>query len=164
MRSTQRRAANIDALRTLAAPHLVAMGRLASRLTSAAERDRVVHASLAVAARELPQVDKLSSPQAWLLGIVADRARRHRPRFRHSDVGLVDLPAEALDLDRWVDADAEIASLPWEPRLAVELFYVLGLTVAECAAVMQCDEHTVTATLTTARERLIDGVEEIELS
>jgi DNA-directed RNA polymerase specialized sigma24 family protein len=54
--------------------------------------------------------------------------------------------------------------LPWEPRLAVELFYVLGLDVAECAAVMRCDDESVTATLAAARDRLIDGVEEIELS
>lgn len=165
MRSVRPRSVNPDALRMLVSPHLVAMGQLAARLTSAADRDRVVRAALAVAGREHARYEaSTTSRQAWLLSIVADRARRYRPRLHGGSGELIDAPAEALHLERWGDLDAALASLAWEPRLAMELFYVLGLDLAVCASVMGCDADAVTAALTAARRRLIDGVIEIELS
>mgnify|MGYP001796503771 CR=1 FL=1 len=47
-----------------------------------------------------------------------------------------------------------IAGLPTRQRLAVELYYVLGLPVAEVAVVMACSVGTVSSTLSDARKAL----------
>lgn len=165
MRSTLQRSMSADALRALVAPHLVAMGQLAARLTSTADRDHIVRAAVTVAAREPARHGKRAvSTQAWLLGLVADRAQRYRPRRQGEPSELIDVAPETLDLERWGDLDIAVASLAWKPRLALELFYVLGLDLAECAAVMGLDVQAVTSTLAAARRTLIDGVDEIELS
>jgi RNA polymerase sigma factor (sigma-70 family) len=149
-------AVDADEFRAWVGPHLVAMGRLATRLTSAADSDDVVQETLVRAWRKRSQYDEArGSAQSWLLAIVADRARRHRTRQRSSRE-LIDLPAPGLDLDldQSIDLDQAIAVLPNRQRLAVELHYLLGLDVRECAAVMGCSDGTVKSTLYDARARL----------
>jgi RNA polymerase sigma-70 factor (ECF subfamily) len=58
-------------------------------------------------------------------------------------------PAEDVDAD--LDLDRAIGALPERQRLAVELHYYLGLTIAETAAVMECSDGTVKSTLHDAR-------------
>jgi RNA polymerase sigma factor (sigma-70 family) len=165
VRSMSTSAADIDDFRTWVAPHLLAMGRLASRLTSTVDSDDVVQEALVRAWRKRSQYDEArGSTQAWLLAIVADRARRHRTRMRPAPTELIDLPAPVLDLDRAVDVEAAIAGLPRRQRLAVELHYMVGLDVKECAAVMGCSDGTVKSTLSDARQRLRGLLAEVDPS
>ena len=64
------------------------------------------------------------------------------------------MPAPVVDVEGVLDIARAIASLPRRQRLAVELFYVLGLPVAECAVVMGCVVGTVSSTLSDARRSL----------
>jgi RNA polymerase sigma factor (sigma-70 family) len=164
VRSVAAPAADAEDFRAWVAPHLVAMRRLATRLTSPADGDDVVQEALVRAWRKRSQYDDTrGTAQSWLLAIVADRARRHRTRTR-SSVELIDLPAAARDVERSLDLDDAIAGLPKRQRLAVELHYLLGLDVRECAAVMGCSDGTVKSTLYDARARLRGVLEEVEPS
>ena len=98
------------------------------------------------------------SRRTWLLMIVADRCRKHRRRRRVSSV-LGDVPEPGWDQDLHLDLSRAIAALPRRQRLAVELHYVLGLSVAEVAAAMGCAPGTVKSQLSDARQKLRDSVE-----
>jgi RNA polymerase sigma factor (sigma-70 family) len=144
------------------APHLVAMGRLANRLSSPADSDDVVQEALVRAWRKRSQYDAArGSAQSWLLAIVADRARRHRTRTRPSQE-LMDLPSTGRDVESALDLENAIVGLPKRQRLAVELHYLLGLDVRECAAVMGCSDGTVKSTLHDARAKLRGVLEEVD--
>jgi RNA polymerase sigma-70 factor (ECF subfamily) len=161
VRSVAASGADAEDFRSWVDPHLVAMRRLATRLTSAADSDDVVQEALVRAWRKRAQYDQArGSAQSWLLAIVADRARRHRVRLRRGRE-LVDVPARSVDVERALDLDAAIAGLPRRQRLAVELHYLLGLDVKECAAVMGCSDGTVKSTLYDARTRLRGVLEEV---
>jgi RNA polymerase sigma-70 factor (ECF subfamily) len=139
-------------------PHLVVMGRLADRLGGSAERDDIVQEALVRAWRRRSTYDaSRGSARSWLLAIVADRARRHRGRLSPT-AQLIDLPAEpasaATSIEASLDLDAAMGRLPRRQRLAVELHYMLGLGVKECATVMGCSDGTVKSTLFDARKRL----------
>jgi RNA polymerase sigma-70 factor (ECF subfamily) len=143
-------------------PHLVAMGRLAARLTSVADSDDVVQEALVRAWRKRSQYDEArGTAQSWLLAIVADRARRHRVRGLPAPAELIDVPASTTDVDATMDLEGAIRSLPHRQRLAVELHYLLGLDVKECASVMRCTEGTVKSTLSDARAGLRQRLEEV---
>jgi RNA polymerase sigma factor (sigma-70 family) len=134
-------------------PHLVAMARLAARLAPG-EADDVVQEALARAwRRRETYVESRGTAQAWLLAIVADRARR--TWRRRSPVPVAEVP-DAAAADRTADVDLEraLARLPRRQRLAVDLHYFVGLSVAEAAAVLGCAEGTVTSALYDARARL----------
>ena len=159
-------AASADAsdFRDWVQPHLLAMGRLATRLASAADSDDIVQEALVRAWRRRESYDPgRGSVQAWLLAIVADRCRRHRTREGQPATGpLVDVhPVASTDLDRSMDVDRAIRALSGRQRLAVELHYYVGLTVAEVAAVMRCSEGTVKSTLSDARKRLLPALQEV---
>jgi RNA polymerase sigma-70 factor (ECF subfamily) len=154
-----------DKFRAWVAPHLLAMGRLATRLTSSHDSDDVVQEALVRAWRKRSQYDESrGTTQAWLLAIVADRARRHRSRMRSHGHQLIDLPTPTRDLAGSVDLERAIAGLPRRQRLAVELHYMLGLDVRECGAVMNCSEGTVKSTLYDARSRLREFLEVVDPS
>jgi RNA polymerase sigma factor (sigma-70 family) len=157
-------AADTEDFRAWVGPHLLAMARLATRLTSAADSDDVVQEALVRAWRKRSQYDQTrGSAQSWLLAIVADRARRHRLRARPGRE-LVDLPGPSRDVERALDLEAAIAGLPRRQRLAVELHYLLGLDLRECAAVMGCSDGTVKSTLFDPRARLRGVLEEVDPS
>lgn len=139
------------------APSLLAMTRLARRLAPDADADDVVQDALVRAwqKRRLYDPDR-GTPMTWLLAITADRARAAR-RSRHRRLQLVDDAADiperrANDPDG--ELDAAITALAPRQRLAVALHYYLGLSVAECAAVMDCSDGTVKSTLFDARANL----------
>lgn len=134
-------------------PHLPCMLLLASRLVSvSANREDVVQEALTAAWRKRRTYDgSRGSPRAWLLGIVADQARKERRRRR--SVRLVDVSVHT-DQPADVDLERAIRVLPARQRLAVELHYFLDLPVAEVALGMRCSEGTVKATLAHARDRL----------
>jgi RNA polymerase sigma-70 factor (ECF subfamily) len=62
--------------------------------------------------------------------------------------------AAAGDPDRDIDLERALRALPPRERLAVALFYFLGLDTTQTAAVMDCAPGTVKATLHHARTRL----------
>lgn len=145
-------------------PHLLAMSGLATRLTSAADSDDVVQEALVRAWRKRTSYDEArGSAQSWLLAIVADRCRRHRTRARHPEPAeLIDLAAApSRDVDRSLDIERAIGRLSRRQRIAVELHYYVGLSVAEAAAVMRCSEGTVKSTLSDARRRLLPELQEV---
>ena len=136
-----------------AAPHLSSMWLLASRLAGPGEREDVVQEALLTAWRRFSTYDsRRGTPRTWLLVLVADRCRKHwraqRPTLELVDRGV------SPDLDSHLDVTLAVASLPPRQRLAVELFYVLDLPLAECAAVMGCAVGTVSSTLSDARTAL----------
>jgi RNA polymerase sigma factor (sigma-70 family) len=134
-------------------PHLPAMARLAARLVVPAERDDVVQEALVRAWRRRSTYDAArGAALPWLLAIVADRARRHRTRALPRTVELVDGSGDLAEPD--LDLERAIAALSGRQRLAVDLYYFVGLDVATCADVMGCAEGTVKATLFQARARL----------
>ena len=136
------------------APHLPAMANLAARLAGPTDRDDVVQEALAWAWRKRSLYDPgRGSSRAWLLAIVADRARRTWRRRVAAPVsmsaGFVEGPNEtAVDLER------AVVKLPPRMRLAVECVYFVDLTIADTAAVMGVSEGTVKSTLSDARARL----------
>lgn len=143
-------------------PHLLAMTRLAVRLVSVGDADDVVQESLTRAWRRWGTYDgSRGTPRSWLLGIVADQARRHRTRYRTSQVTLVDAPGGRTDVDvaAATDLDRAVRALSGRQRLAVELYYFVGLPIKECAEAMSCSEGTVKSTLSDARSRLAPMLE-----
>ena len=88
-------------------------------------------------------------PRAWLLAIVADRARRARTR-RGQPVTVPGVPADPVD----PSLELAVRQLAPRQRIVVELFYYLGLPVTETAAVLGIGEGTVKSTLSDARARL----------
>ena len=139
-------------------PHLPAMARLAARLVPGADRDDVVQDALVRAWRRRATYDEArGAVSTWLLALVADCARRSRvraPRERPDDAAVAHASPTARDPDRDLDLERAVRGLPHRERLAVALYYFVGLDVAGTAAVMGCSPGTVKATLFHARSRL----------
>lgn len=135
------------------APHLPSLARYASRLVPAAERDDVVQEALLRAWTRWSTYDAgRGSPRAWLLAIVADRARRSRTRRRPLVLEKVDTPVALTAAD--LDLERALRGLSSRQRTAVDLFYFVDLDIATIAEVMGCAPGTVKATLSQARDRL----------
>jgi DNA-directed RNA polymerase specialized sigma24 family protein len=135
-------------------PHLTTLARYAGRHVSAADRDDVVQEALIRAWQRWATYDAdRGTPVAWLLGIVADRCRRHRTRGTGATVELVDAGAHMPSLPD-VDLERAVRRLSRRQRTAVELHYFVGLDVTTVAEVMGCAPGTVKATLHQARARL----------
>ena len=136
-------------------PHLPAMARLAARLVAPLDRDDVVQESLLRAWRRRSTYDpSKGSELGWLLAIVGDQARRRRKRSRPAPLPVDSAAVAVLDRAGEVDLERAIAQLSTRQRLAVDLYYFVGLDTASCAEVMGCAEGTVKATLHHARVRL----------
>jgi RNA polymerase sigma factor (sigma-70 family) len=135
-------------------PHLTVMTRYAGRQVAPADRDDVVQEALIRAWQRWSTYDaSRGSAVAWLLGIVADRSRRHRTRRPVGRVvELVEHTVTPAPYD--IDLERAIAGLSRRQRQAVELHYFVGLDVATVAEVMGCAPGTVKATLSQARARL----------
>lgn len=134
-------------------PHLPAMARYASRLVPPADGDDVVQEAMLRAWQRWETYDDTrGTPLVWLLGIVRDRARRHRRGLRRTEplpeLPLMEPVAADLDLER------AIRRLTARQRSVVDLYYFVGLDIATVAAVMGCAPGTVKATLHQARGRL----------
>ena len=138
------------------APHASAMLQLAVRICGWADGDDVVQDSLVRAWRRWATFrPERGSPRAWLLAIVADQARQRR---RHKPEVLGEPAIVSFEPD--VDLERAIARLAHRQRLAVELYYFVGLGVSEVAQVMGCAEGTVKSTLADARKRLREWLED----
>ena len=152
VRATADRSGDVESFTSWVRPHLVAMSRLAARLSPRGDGDDVVQEALTAAWRKWHSYDPArGSAQSWLLAVVADQAGKARRRIRP----VVDL-VDGAHRDHHADVDLEraIAALAARQRLAVALYYFLDLPVAEVAVVMSCSAGTVKATLSQARLRL----------
>src|SRR5581483_68039 len=125
-----------------ARPARPAMLRLAKRLAPHADADDVVQDALARAWQMRAQYDAgRGTFDTWLLAIVADQARASR-RARVRRLRVVDETAAVPDEPARdssgpdPDLDRAIGELAERQQLAVHLFYFVGLTVDETAAVM----------------------------
>ncbi|MCU1690194.1 MAG: polymerase sigma-70 factor, subfamily [Jatrophihabitantaceae bacterium] len=140
------------------APHWPAMMALAQRLGERGHADDAVQEALALAWRKRSQFDpSRGTPRAWLLALTADQCRRAYRRGTRTPIPIDDLGDRlAATSDTAVDVDLQRALTTLAPRqrLAVELFYFLGLPMAEVAQVMDCAQGTVKSTLSDARGAL----------
>ncbi len=137
-------------------PHWSDMAGLASRLAVPGEWEDVLQDALDLAWRRRAQFDPArGSARAWLLTITANVARKSWRRAR-PDASLPnrDSAVLATDSSAAMDLARSVATLTDRQRLAVELYYYLGLPVTEVAAAMDCAEGTVKSTLADARVRL----------
>jgi RNA polymerase sigma-70 factor (ECF subfamily) len=104
------------------------------------------------------RVSNYESPEGWLRRVVVNRAmsalrrravevrllgRLSRLRERHSEV-------PAVDGEIW----QAVAALPKRQAQVIALMFVEDLTVAEIAAVLECEENTVRTHLRRARQSL----------
>jgi RNA polymerase sigma-70 factor (ECF subfamily) len=142
-------------------PHWDAMCRISARLARPGERDDVLQNALLLAWRRRDQFDPArGSARNWLLAVTANEARKsHRPRL-HVELVDRDLPPAVAPASADVDLQRALRRLPKRQRLAVELHYYAGLSIAETAQAMACAEGTVKSTLAAARGRLRTHVEE----
>jgi RNA polymerase sigma factor (sigma-70 family) len=138
------------------APHWSVMMHLASRLCGRSVGEDVLQEALTTAWRKRAKFDaERGSARNWLLALTADQARKaHRRSIRQPKSLLIDAPGKASTQDRDVDIERAIGRLSNRQKLAVDLYYYLGLPVADVARVMQCAEGTVKSTLADARARL----------
>jgi RNA polymerase sigma factor (sigma-70 family) len=132
--------------------HWSAMRRVAERLAGRAYRDDVLQDALADAWRHRGSFDaSRGSLGAWLVTITANRARKSF-RSRRDAEPLEDVAVDRVDYD--VDLQRAVRALPSRQRLAVELYYFVGLSISEVAAAMSCAVGTVKSTLAAARTNL----------
>jgi RNA polymerase sigma-70 factor (ECF subfamily) len=148
-----------DAFGTWVAPHWAAMAALAAR--SPNDPDDILQDALAAAWRKRAQFDPArGSARNWLLAITADqrwkagraaaRLLAHRTAASSDEVVAAQHDPDSTHLD----VERALRRLPARQRLAVDLYYFLGLSVADAAAVMRCSDGTVKSTLSDARSRL----------
>ena len=143
-------------------PHLVMAANFCTRLVGPDRRDDLLQDSLTRAWRKWASFDpSRGTPRAWLLAIVADQQRQEWRRVaRRAAAPVLAAPptAEAIggtaSVDTRIDLEVAIAQLARRQRLAVDLYYFVGLDVAETAQVMGCSVGTVKSTLADARSRL----------
>ncbi len=148
-------------------PHWHAMSRLAGRYGT--DPDDILQDALVAAWRHRRSFDPArGSARAWLLAIVADQQRKTWRRARALLAGSLKVAATRTDLPPGLgtasagsapdhvglDLERALTRLSLRQRLAIDLHYYLGLSVAEAAQVMRCSEGTVKSTLADARTRL----------
>lgn len=135
------------------------MAALAAR--SPNDPDDILQDALAAAWRKRAQFDPArGSARNWLLAITADqrwKAGRSAARLfaRRTAKSVEWVEASPVDPDSThLDVERAVGRLSGRQRLAVDLYYFLGLGVADVANVMRCTEGTVKSTLADARARL----------
>jgi RNA polymerase sigma factor (sigma-70 family) len=134
-------------------PHWSPMRRLAERLVGQNLRDDVLQEALFSAWRSRTSYDEtLGTPRTWLLSITANHARKAL-RSRKGTEPLSDVPTEA-PMGTRIDVERAIHTLAPRQRLAIELYYFVGLSIAETASVMGSADGTAKATLASGRARL----------
>ena len=144
------------------APHLDVMRRLAAVTAVGIDPDDVVQEALIRAWRKRSSFDSArGSARTWLLALTADQARRFRTRWRIWELGdPVNGAAAGGDVTADLDLRRAIAALSRRQRQAVLLVYYVDLSVTDAARTMQCSEGTVKSTLSDARARLAQLLED----
>jgi RNA polymerase sigma factor (sigma-70 family) len=150
-------------------PHVPRMALLAARLAPGADRDDIVQEALLKAWHARRKFDPARGVAgSWLLTITANAARDAAKSKGHSnprltvvpEFGVHPVPGWAPRIDSEIDIERAIAALPKRQRLAVNCFYLVGLSITETAAVMRCAPGTVKSALSHARDNLRSALEE----
>lgn len=129
------------------------MRRLAERMAGPSGRDDVLQEALLGAWRTRSSFDpELGDARAWLLAITANHAKKAARTARPTRHQVRSATPTGPDVR--VDLERAVSGLPERQRLAVELFYFVGLPVDDVAAVMGCANGTVKSTLSAARRAL----------
>jgi RNA polymerase sigma-70 factor (ECF subfamily) len=158
-------------------PLLTALYRAARRLTTQpADAEDLVHDTYVKAFQAFPTVDLRDDAacRAWLLRIMTNTYRDwYRRRVRSPELsGSTDLdrlhgavpchepgPDRRLESKRLAEAaDAAIARLPPEVRLAVVLFFIEELSYREIGEIAQCPTGTVMSRLWRGRRFLREAL------
>jgi RNA polymerase sigma factor (sigma-70 family) len=137
-------------------PHWSSMARLSARHSNDVDFEDILQEALAVAWRKRESFDpERGSPRNWLLAITADQARKaRRKRSWQVSAPLRDDAPKQPSIEAKIDLDRALQKLTARQKLAVDLYYYLGLPIADVAAVMGCAEGTAKSTLSDARDRL----------
>lgn len=120
-----------------------------------------VQDAFAQAGRHWSRISRYDDPAAWIRRVAINRlANRERSRRRLAGA-LHRLPPPGGDTDSYRDLDLAkaIAALPPQQRMAVCLFYVADLPVAEVANAMGLAQGTVKSHLHDARAHLATQLE-----
>lgn len=154
---------NNDDFSEWVAPHWTAMRRLAIRLVGLTNAEDVLQEALLRAWRRHETFDPTrGAPRAWLLAILADRAK-HQRRYRPEPLDGTDALEESEGkryLEPDIDLERAIAVLPARQYLAVNLYYFVDLPISTVAEVMGIAPGTVRATLVAARSHLRNSLKE----
>lgn len=144
------------------APHLDVMRRLAAVTASGIDPDDIVQEALIRAWKKRSSFDPArGSARSWLLALTADQARRLRSRWRIWELSdPLSSTADRGDVAADLDLRQAITALSARQRQAVLLVYYVDLSVAEAARTMKCSEGTVKSTLSDARTRLAQLLED----
>lgn len=141
-------------------PHVQMMRAVAWRLSPRGMGEDVVQEAMLRAWRHLSRFDPdKGSPRSWLAAITANEAGHARRKFR-PDHELVDAEAPTPSPTSG-DVNEALAALNNKQRLAVDLYYFVGLPIRETAQVMKCPEGSVKSTLFAARGRIHAQLEEM---
>jgi RNA polymerase sigma-70 factor (ECF subfamily) len=104
------------------------------------------------------RVSRYDDPVAWVRRVAINRLHDDHRRVGRKDRALGRLQHEwqepAVEWSDGADVDDLLAELPRQQRLAIALFYVEGLTVAEVADALRLSEGAVKFHLHQGRERL----------
>lgn len=138
------------------------VGALGVAFEPEAAADAVQEAFIA-ADRRWSRVSRLEDPAGWIRRVALNRLRtgRRLGRRRREILGTLrparpdDLTAELVDLQAAVDA------LPDRQRMAVCLFHLADLSIAEVAAALEVSPGTVKSNLHDARRSLRSRTEEV---
>jgi RNA polymerase sigma-70 factor (ECF subfamily) len=138
------------------APHLPALAALAEYQVGAGAAEDVVHETLVRAWRRRETYDPTrGTPRAWLVGVLLDRARRHRMRRpRTTEVIDAEPAARGVDPTIRVDVERAVGQLPQRQRQLVALHYLADLPIADVASVLGLSAGAVKAQLYDARAKL----------
>jgi RNA polymerase sigma-70 factor (ECF subfamily) len=110
------------------------------------------------------RVHALQDPEAWVRLVAFNLAKNHRRRRRQL-VPSADAPERSTDSiedeQSLMDFRQALAQLKPEPKRALVLYHVVGLTVSEVAAEMSVPTGTVTSWLHRGRSQLANELERL---
>lgn len=155
---------DIGAFEALVARHQGAATRLAAVIGGSADADDIAQEAFVKAYRALDRFREGAPFSPWLMRIVANEARNHRRSSgRRARLALRAVPTGAdcrTPEDEVVGADRRAAllhaldALPDRDRLVLACRFLLGLSEAETAEVLECAAGTVKSRTSRALERL----------
>ena len=104
------------------------------------------------------RIQRYDDPVGWIRRVAINKLRDDHRRRGRKDVAVERLHAEyrpdQVDWSDGTDVSALLAQLPRQQRLAMALFYVNGLSLAEVASTLQISEGAVKFHLHQGRDRL----------
>jgi len=153
-------AADVDTVETLFRAHYTRLVRALTLVSGSREAAAdAVQEAFVKAHLQWPRIRRYDDPVGWIRRIAINRLRDdHRRSIRKQRaVDRLALEASATNsLEESHDADLQwmLAQLPRQQRLALALFYIDELSVAEVAAAMRLSEGAVKFHLHQGRGRL----------